>query len=159
MEYSIKGEIKMEFKIGRQVNVPSIKSTYIVEVKLMHGGSSSYTTHKAKVPEDKTEYLEQIVEILKKIERLPWNDQQEKYPKIPGFAVYFGGEYLGAYDDEPKYDENWPDDVDIDKWDELSDYGFEWKNDITCSDYLARFSSYEIFYYDEHGNKFEVKAI
>lgn len=147
----------VKLTIEAPIYVPGYRNSYEIEVKFMHGDARSYTTEKAIIPAVKLEYAEEILIALNKLKNLPWNDARELYDQQIEFKKWFGGEYLGAVDDEPAYDEDWPAELTLEIWDELYPYSFEWPKDVTYRDVLARLNDFKVFYYDENGIKRSVK--
>lgn len=148
----------VKLTIGTSVEIPSYRKVYEIKVKFMHGDASSYDFQYARIPAEKIEYVEEILTALNRFENFPWNDARELYPEQPEFKKWFGGEYLGEYDDEPAYDDTWPKELTLDIWNELYEYSFEWPRDITYREVYARLREVETFYYDENGIKRTVKV-
>lgn len=147
----------MEFKIGKMVENNQPTNVYVVEVTMMHGDADAYTTQEVRIPKEREDLLEDLIETLNEMNRLPWNDARRGYKKLMGFKKWFGPEFLGPMDDEPGYDDEWDENVTIDIWDEIKDLSFDWERDITYDDIYARLDGYKMFYLSESGTKFHVE--
>lgn len=120
-------------------------SSFVIEVKCMHGDADAYSNHEIVIPKDRDDLVEEVTGLLKKMTLLSRNNRQEDYKKIDLWQKWFGSEYYGE----------WTARVSLEECEEIYPMSFEWKGDQTCDRmYLSRLDSWKPFYYDEMGIKY-----
>ncbi|MDF2534334.1 MAG: hypothetical protein K0R18_491 [Bacillales bacterium] len=150
--------IKLKLTIGTMSDTPKSTNRYEIEVKFMHGDADAYTKEYVRIPSEKIELVEEVLATLHKFKNLPWNEARNSYSKHAEYKLWFGHEYLGSMDGEPAYDEDWPEEITYEKWEEIGQYSFEWPRDVTYREIDARLDGFKVFYYNENGVKFNVEV-
>ena len=133
----------MEFETTTLVDVKRYSNCYIVDCELMHGdadGESHIEIGSFKKGEDE-DILEHLVRTL---DSMDW-EYTENYDRILGFKQWFDRDYLT----EEEFENLDP---------RIKSIGAEWENDLTFMDARASYRSHSIYFFDEDGNKYNVKA-
>jgi hypothetical protein len=137
----------MEFIIGKKIAQTNPKNKYAVEIELMHGDADLYTKEQVLIDATSSEkliLLEELVTLLNQLKKVP-SGYSQKYESNELFLKWFS-------EDSDLTDEEY------DAFTAVVDT-FDWSGDKTCDGmYLAKLYSYKIFYYDQDGQKLNVKV-
>jgi hypothetical protein len=138
---------KVKITIGKKIRPVERKKAYKFVINFMYGDADGEGTEEVYVDKDNP-YLEKFITFLK--------DCKEAYPRgRDGYSCHYNSEKIKNY---------W---LFCETGDELTDKQFEeieecgisldWQYDPTNEGYQASFEGYEVTYFDEDGQEYEVK--
>lgn len=145
----------MEFRIMAKPVDLKYKECFVVEVEAMYGDADGYGEVEVsgfkRDCEKSKEHMEDLIKTLERMLKAYPNGRggYDDYDHVEGFLKWFGGEILEEFEEFYESLEEW----------EQRLYWNDWPRDPSGDGMQSSMSSYEVFYYDEFGNKYEVAVI